>query len=644
MQIFFTQGIAVLCSQAPELGSLRHLFEQQGFGIATDEDATEWAEMQGAGFTLKAGLESKASVSVDICNFPWPDDMGAGEKPTLLGSAHALGAFGPFVQPGAFERALQAPGYKTGAMMAHEHRAFVRFRVSHFFKTDADAEESRQAQPDNAQPVQELAFLVRAAAALSELQEAVAYFNPNCELLLPMEGLSELVNNALEHKTCPVEAIVRLRGCPVEESWSFVDSIGMAQLGLCDHEFAWDDPANTRTEQIHFLVDLLHYQADNAVEFKNRHTTDGPHERLWRAEERENSCMEPDRKVLHWTVEGAAAEPDVLATKAPAETSNRPSENEITPEFNAALSKIEAWQPMKESIRARAVNWLLSPAFRTVYYDDAHVPFAMKVALEKEMSRKMALETWEKLQYLGQQTPELWEQYQQLATRGQVWFAVPLMTNPAFKTESHALLPCGVIVATEQTSSDILRAGIFGMVAYDLYTGEGDAKKFPGTARIMSDDSYRLFYREAFPLSETQGSQFILLCLLLRKSWMPPEDVPFIPLLAIPGPHGAVVQIPWHIAAGTPPLPGSVEPGRFAEIAAFDRMADQMLEEERKKNQGCGGLLRKCWTIIYYICLAVFLLSILSALIVNIFEKLSGSKKASEPQKKTPPAVYSSPK
>ncbi len=298
-------------------------------------------------------------------------------------------------------------------------------------------------------------------------------------------------------------------------------------------------------------------------------------------------------------------------------------EQDLTAETKEVLARLEAWQPLRETIRERATNWMRSPAFRTVYYDDAHVPLALKHALEQEVSKKESRELWGKIQFLGLQSPQLWNQYQQLATHGQVWFAVPMMTNPAFNTEIHAMLPCGVIVATEQTSMEILLAGVFAMVAYELYSGGGDKAKFPGTTRMMSDDSYRIFYREAFPLEETQGSPFTLMSVLLRSSWMPPEEVPFIPLLVMPGPQGAVIQIPWHIATATPPPPGSMNPGRFADVAQVDRMADKMVAEHNSKKWGC-------WNIISLIIWVIFIGGLIGGVAMILFGEPGKAKKPSE--------------
>lgn len=630
-QIFFSQCVAVLCSEAPGLAELRLILEREGYTIKADEDTSEWPEMQGAGLTLATDFENGATCWVDICEFPWPDELGVTGDPTLVTGAHMMGAFGPFAHPGAFDRALQAPGYQSAAPDARNHRAFVRFRISNLIPASEESAEASFASVENANLAWEIAYLLRVAASLREMPVALAYFNPCSELLLSMQGLAETLTFAFEQKTYPVEAVCRVRGCLVDDEWSLVDSIGMEQLGLRDHEFAWADVEFSRKEQLEFLINLLHYQSDHSAPMTTGHTTDGPHDKLWRAEERETSCMVPPRKVLHWTMEGSPQEPDHLAPTTPTGDGAAADERDLTPETNEVLARLEAWQPLRDTIRARAINWIRSPAFRTVYYDDAHVPLALKYALEQEMSKRESRELWEKIQFLGMQSPQLWNQYQQLATHGQVWFAVPMMTNPAFNSEIHAMLPCGVIVATEQTSMEILLAGVFAMVAYELYSG-GDRTKFPGTARMMSDDSYRMFYREAFPLEETQGSHFTLMSVLLRNSWMPPEEVPFIPLLVMPGPKGAVIQIPWHIATATPPPPGSMNSGRFADVAKVDRMADKMVGEHNSKKWGC-------WSIISLIIWVIFIGGLIGGVAMMLFDEPAKAKKPSEIRKNAQPTT-----
>jgi len=69
-QTFFSQCVAVLCSEAPGLAELRLILEREGYTIKADEDTSEWPEMQGAGLTLATNFENGATCWMDICDFP----------------------------------------------------------------------------------------------------------------------------------------------------------------------------------------------------------------------------------------------------------------------------------------------------------------------------------------------------------------------------------------------------------------------------------------------------------------------------------------------------------------------------------------------------------------------------------------------
>lgn len=601
-QTFFSQCVAVLCSEAPGLAELRLVLEREGYTIKADEDTSEWPEMQSASLTLATDFENGAQCWVDICEFPWPDELGATGDPTLVTGAHMMGAFGPFAHPGAFDRALQAPGYQSAAPDARNHRAFVRFRVSNLIPASAESTEARFASAENANLVWEIAYLLRVAASLRHMPVALAYFNPCSELLLSMQGLAGILTFAFEQKTYPVEAVCRVRGCPADDGWSLVDSIGMEQLGLRDHEFAWSEVEVDPAEQLEFLINLLHYQIDHSAPMMSGHTTDGPQNKLWRAEERETSCMLPLRKVLHWTTESSPPEPPGLKAavpqdEEPASSSKRagvpPPLPSVTPASSLSdqaeasklegvsaqlIAEIETWLAMRDTIRARAVAWIRSDAFKTSSYSESHFPQHYKESLERCMSEKSAADALRLFQCFGEQSPELWGQYQQLATHGEVLFASAFLCNPGFNTDPNTLLPCGLVAAENQTGIDILLSMFLGEIVGDIYKGdEVKGNERPGIARLVADDQYRVFRRDVLPPEETGGVPFLLLSVLLRKSWMPPDDVPVVPLLAIPGRQGAMVQIPWHVAMGTPPPFTSTQGTRW----------DRILKRSRLVRSGC---------------------------------------------------------
>lgn len=601
-QVFFSQCIAVLCAEAPGLAELRLILEREGYTIKADEDVSGWPEMQGAGLTLATDFENGASCWVDICEFPWPDDLGVTGDPTLVTGAHMMGAFGPFVHPGALERALQAPGYQSAAPDARHHRAFVRFRVSNLIPASEEAAEATFASAENANSAWEIAYLLRVAASLRSMPAALAYFNPNSELLLSMQGLADILTFAFEQKTYPVEAVCRVRGCPVYDAWSLVDSIGMEQAGLRDHEFAWANAEVSRQEQLEFLINLLHYQIDHSAPMLSGHTTDGPQDKLWRAEERETSCMAPPRKVLHWTMDDSPPEPYTLTAAAAQDEEHAsastgagspPPLPSIAPSFSRSsqteagkldedsarlVSEFDTWLAMRDMIRARAVAWIRSDAFKTSSYNESHIPQHFKESLGRYMSEKRSEDMLQQLKFFGEQSPQMWAQYQQLATHGEVMFACAFLCNPGFNTDPDALLPCGLVAAENQNSMDLILSVVLGDIIGDIYKGNDDAaKERPGVASLVADDQYRVFRRDVLPPEETGDVPFLLLSVLLRKSWMPPDDVPIVPLLAIPGRHGAMVQIPWHVAMGTPPPVTSRQGSRW----------DRLLKRNKLVSYGC---------------------------------------------------------
>jgi Domain of unknown function (DUF4261) len=593
------------------------------------------AEMQGAGLTLATSFENGARCLVDICDFPWPDDLGVTGDPTLLTGAHALGAFGPFAHPGAFERALQAPEYQSIAPDARNHRAFVRFRVSRLIPSDAGSEASF-ASTENANPAWEIAYLLRVAVSLRKMPVALAYFNSTSEQLLSMQGLADIITFAHKHKTYPVEAICRLRGYKIDEGYSLVDSIGLEQLGMRDHEFSWNGDKITRQEQIEFLINLLHYQIDNVVQMADGHTTDGPHNNLWRAEERENSYLIPPRKVLHWTI-GTATDGTVFPRQNQgdhAAENDHDSKSDQQPVVNkaiqAAIQIAESLLAETSAIRNRASAWVLSKSFHETFYNDAHPPQSVRHIYEEGMSKEEADETWKTHEIFGIQSPQLWAQYQQLAVKGTLCFGNLIVHNPNFEINPNSSVPCFVLMAYNMNALDMAITMGCADILTDIYTGVESPLTFPKLAKLAADDTFCLFRRRVLPTDETSGLLCVAMDVQLRKSWMPPPSHPFIPFLVMPGPEGAIVQVPWHIVKGLPAPPGSMNAGRWANMTEAACSVNRMVGEENSKKWGC-------WNIISLIIWVVFLAGIIGGIGMALFDKPSKSTKTPQIQKKVSP-------
>jgi hypothetical protein len=234
--------------------------------------------------------------------------------------------------------------------------------------------------------------------------------------------------------------------------------------------------------------------------------------------------------------------------------------------IEGVIDSIEAWSSSREGMRNRCAAWIRSPEFRDTYYYDVHPPMVVKAALEKEAGKEAGARFWAKVAAFGPQSRELWEQYQQLAAHGQVLFANPVIVNPSFKVQRDKSVPCLVLASKDQGAMAVAAAAFLATGVADLYLG-AQSNSRPRTQALVCDDEYKLFRRRSLPVEETEGLEAVLFDVQLRQAWMLPEGTPFIPLLAMPGAAGAVVQIPWNIAVGAPPVPGSMKLGQFAEFS-----------------------------------------------------------------------------
>ena len=565
MKVHYTQVTALLFSDAPDLGRLCRLLQHHGYQIAEMEEATRWPEMKGPNLKLRTGGASFCQV--DVCAFPWPDDMGSGGGSAAVSEAYAEGAFGLATQHGALERALQSPASWDVSHEAPGHQAFVRVRMGRVLYGSAQARHLPAAE-SAAEVMQELRFMLQVAGALAQVPGALAYFNPNGEVLMRCDVLVLLSSKSGEpQQGLPLDAFCSCRSGLMEGRWSWVDCLGLAQLGLLDHEFVWMDSEVSQRDQQELMLTMIHYQLHENAQVATGQVANDPQGKRWVAEERPSSCQLPRRRVLNWTLEGAPTTPSSLMEQSRAVATDTEKTWDASETWEAkaeAEEMLQAWLAQRDVIRDRAAAWVSSAEFDSCFYDDAHPPQSLRGELEARMSRQYAAERWKEFEYMGEQTLDLRDQYQELAEQGEVWLTVPLMTNPLFKERPNDALPCVLTVPVQQTPQDIFFAHEFGSHAYALYSGKSPVQNVPITMRMLADHNFRLFRREPYPLHETQGVPLLFMGLMMKKSWMPPDDIPFVPVLALPGPAGAAIQIPWHVVTGTPPRPGSLKPGRFS--------------------------------------------------------------------------------
>ncbi len=229
---------------------------------------------------------------------------------------------------------------------------------------------------------------------------------------------------------------------------------------------------------------------------------------------------------------------------------------------------------------------------------------------------------------LGVQSNTLWARYQELALHGEVIYASPVISNPQFQSKQHSSLPCLVVVSEEQSPVGVSSTGILAEMLSILYFDEEPEGRYPQTKSLLQDDEFTLFRRRLLPVEETDGQLALLIDVQLRQLWMPPPEFPFVPLLWNPASQGAVLQIPWSIVAGTPPVAGSMSPGRWSKTKS---------NQKATANASLGG---GCLSIITKVMIAIFVLGLVLGLCQKLgILKMTGRKQTEQSapiQKLTP--------
>lgn len=245
---------------------------------------------------------------------------------------------------------------------------------------------------------------------------------------------------------------------------------------------------------------------------------------------------------------------------------------------------IRPWHERRDQMRARAAQWIRSEAFRGVFYDDAHPPLAAQVLLGRELKGKDAKALRKNTEVFGLQTPELLKQYQDLADHGVLVFGRVIIVNPGCADQPNHNLPCLVLVPEDQSPLAVAKAAEVAEWLGEIYVGIITDE--PALAKLLRDDEFQLFRRRTLPSHPMMRGENHLFDLAVRLTWMPPERLPFIPLLIHPGRNGPALQIPWSIVTDTPAVPGSMERGIWGEFAELDQEADRMVAEQ-KSRRGC---------------------------------------------------------
>lgn len=307
MKGLFTQGAALLLTRPLPVGELLPLLAPFGEPRRL-ESSGKWTL---GGETLLCAFGERGQVAIDVVERPWPDEMGDPEAEPELFGAWSNGHFGPFTFPGGFERAArQAWIWKEAQVEPPAHRAFVRLRTSYVF----GAQPGDPVTPENVNPLEELQALTRVALALSRHPAVIAYFNASGETLLPPERLTEALEWAAQEEVPPLDVWSNVRFLTLDglvDGWFLMDTVGMLQLDVPDHEIFLPGKTYDFREAEGFLRNVALYVMNHGPVFADGDTIDGPGGKNWVARSYDDSFTMPPRPVIRWFAEGTEA-PEAL--------------------------------------------------------------------------------------------------------------------------------------------------------------------------------------------------------------------------------------------------------------------------------------------------------------------------------------------
>jgi hypothetical protein len=233
-----------------------------------------------------------------MINKPWPDDMGDPKTATELFAAWSMGHFGPFTFPKSLARAVaQNRSLPNAKDLVARHRAFIRIRSTYVLGAD----DKTPVMPDDYEPIFELDRITDVAVALLGLPQALCYFNPNGETLHSAQAIQPIRAHyrRLKFPALDLWCNIRLWNLEDAENTSLVESVGMQQLDLPDHEAVFTRGKYEKPAVAEFVRNATLYIATNGPVIKDGETTDGPGGH-WRAKHFNEGIVAPPRPVLRW--------------------------------------------------------------------------------------------------------------------------------------------------------------------------------------------------------------------------------------------------------------------------------------------------------------------------------------------------------
>ena len=146
---------------------------------------------------------------------------------------------------------------------------------------------------------------------------ALAYFNPNGEVLADEKLLRKSLEYHEQHELPPFDIWANVRVLNPNKGWMIMDTVGMEQMDRPDFEACFPSKAYDLGEVSYFLRNSSLYLLKNGEIIKDKDTMNGPGGINWQAHHVEKELSAPPRRLIRWfPMDGSQAPQEMRAQKS----------------------------------------------------------------------------------------------------------------------------------------------------------------------------------------------------------------------------------------------------------------------------------------------------------------------------------------
>jgi hypothetical protein len=240
---------------------------------------------------------------VEVLDRRWLDQMGDPKGDGDVFAAWGMGYFGPGTWPGALDRAGQyARAWPEARSAVPLHRAFIRILCSYVLGAKGTKSDAPVMPPDY-RPLPELEFMTRIAAALVNLPETLCYFNPNGECIQRPSEFADMLSQFASLRLMPLPLWSNTRLFTISDlqpPWDLMDTVGMMQLDVPDHEACFESGAYAPEDVNILLMNASAYVVQNGSVTRGGAAMVGPRDVKWQAFSVKEGLMTPPRATIRW--------------------------------------------------------------------------------------------------------------------------------------------------------------------------------------------------------------------------------------------------------------------------------------------------------------------------------------------------------